>query len=159
MNKQDLVAGILKRIGNRDYDTRTFNNRLLVQKIIFIFQEVFDVDLGYNFTLYMRGPYSTSLTKDFYKIRDTTKYEEIEFGDEGKEILLKELIEIIQEHSSDIDILELVSTIIFVNNKLNIRDDLEQVIRKLKHGFEGEQYNLSLEIANQLTNIQRRREN
>ena len=44
-----------------------FEDRLALQKVTYLLQEA-GVVLGYDFTWYVRGPYSPSLTKDAYQL-------------------------------------------------------------------------------------------
>jgi uncharacterized protein YwgA len=47
----------------------TVDDRKRVQKAIYLGQ-LPDLDLGYRFGWYLKGPYSTSLTKDYYTLAD-----------------------------------------------------------------------------------------
>lgn len=53
-------------------DMRQFANRLKLQKAIYLIQ-LFGIDLGYRFSWYLRGPYSTDLTKDLFEIYTNEK--------------------------------------------------------------------------------------
>ena len=77
-NKRKL-AKLLKTLGYNPGDVRDglegiaynkFDKRLKIQKIVFILEsktKVFD----YEFSLYLRGPYSNDLSKDYYNITDS----------------------------------------------------------------------------------------
>ena len=77
-NKRKL-AKLLKTLGYNPGDVRDglegiaynkFDKRLKIQKIVFILEsktKVFD----YEFSLYLRGPYSPGLAKDYYNITDS----------------------------------------------------------------------------------------
>ncbi len=41
-----------------------FKGRLAAQKLIYLAEKLFGIDLGYNFMWYSRGPYSRALAKD-----------------------------------------------------------------------------------------------
>lgn len=41
----------------------SFDNRLRIQKACYIMQNIFNVDLGFNYTWYIHGPYCSDLTK------------------------------------------------------------------------------------------------
>ena len=45
-----------------------FNNRLKAQKYVYLAQNNFELDLGYEFTKYKFGPYSPQLTEDYFGI-------------------------------------------------------------------------------------------
>ena len=44
-----------------------FNNRLKIQKYVYL-AKYFGLDLGYNFDMYLHGPYSSRLTSSYYDI-------------------------------------------------------------------------------------------
>ncbi len=47
---------------------QTFDDRRIIQKAVYLFQAA-GVKLGYRFGWYIRGPYSTSLTKDYFALK------------------------------------------------------------------------------------------
>ncbi|MBB3930174.1 hypothetical protein GGR25_001213 [Kaistia hirudinis] len=47
----------------------TVMDRLRLQKAIYLIQAS-GVNLGYSYSWYVRGPYSTNLTKDYYRLSD-----------------------------------------------------------------------------------------
>jgi uncharacterized protein YwgA len=47
-------------------DVKNFENKLIIQKTACLL-EMLGADLGYPFSLYVRGPYSPDLAKDLYK--------------------------------------------------------------------------------------------
>lgn len=51
-------------VGN---DISTIEDRIAIQKVVCLAQEA-GMQLGYGFSWYVRGPYSTSLTNDYYQI-------------------------------------------------------------------------------------------
>lgn len=62
----DILGGILKKIGN--FSMKDFNNRLVFQKTVY-FMKVFGIDLGYDFSWYIAGPYSSDLAGDGFKLQ------------------------------------------------------------------------------------------
>ena len=44
-----------------------FNNRLRIQKYVYL-AKYFGLNLGYNFDMYLHGPYSSNLTSSYYSI-------------------------------------------------------------------------------------------
>jgi uncharacterized protein YwgA len=73
--KLEELGGILKRIGNYNPEMfeSSFNDRLIFQKTIYLLQ-AFGLYLGYYFSWYIHGPYSTTLTRDGFALID--KYSE-----------------------------------------------------------------------------------
>lgn len=59
---------VLKELGTGS-DIRQLKNRKEIQKSIYLGQ-ISGVDLGYRFGWYLLGPYSTSLTRDYYQLSE-----------------------------------------------------------------------------------------
>ena len=59
---------VLKELGISS-DIRQLKNRKEIQKSIYLGQ-ISGVDLGYRFGWYLLGPYSTSLTRDYYQLSE-----------------------------------------------------------------------------------------
>jgi uncharacterized protein YwgA len=71
----------------------TVDKRKLIQKAVYLGQRS-GVDLGYRFSWYLMGPYSTSLTHDYYKLTEAPNdtdhdYEKRKLKDPFKERLAK----------------------------------------------------------------------
>ncbi|MBD3397534.1 hypothetical protein GF413_00420 [Candidatus Micrarchaeota archaeon] len=64
-----------------DFDIKTIDDRKRVQKAVYLGQ-LSGVDLGYRFGWYIRGPYSTSLTNDYFPLAESLASEDN--GWEGK---------------------------------------------------------------------------
>lgn len=60
-------------------DIQTIDDRKRIQKAVYLGQ-LTRVDLGYRFGWYVMGPYSPSLTRDYYKLA-----EDLQSGDRGYE--------------------------------------------------------------------------
>ncbi len=46
-----------------------FENRLKLQKYVYL-ASYFDLDMGYRYSMYLRGPYSPGLAEDYYVLGD-----------------------------------------------------------------------------------------
>lgn len=62
-----LVYSVLKRLGSGGVGT--FTQRLISQKVQYLAQ-VFGVSPQYRFNLYLRGPYSSFLANDLFKLKE-----------------------------------------------------------------------------------------
>ena len=62
---KELQSNLKKRNIDLDFGIDTFNDRLILQKMVFILQE-FNIDLNYPFNWYMHGPYSPELASDAF---------------------------------------------------------------------------------------------
>ena len=71
MRKRILRAFIkwLEENGVFEFDIGEFSSRLRLQKYVFI-ARFFGLDLGYGFGLYLRGPYSPDLSRDYYELAE-----------------------------------------------------------------------------------------
>lgn len=69
-----LLGGVLRRIGNFDRQSfpSFFDQRLILQKTIYLLQ-AFGLFLGFRFSWYIRGPYSSTLAHYGYKIAKMKK--------------------------------------------------------------------------------------
>lgn len=63
MVRKCCVIRLLRDAGIRS-DFKSFEDRLLAQKIIYIAQSLLDIDFGYSFVWHIRGPYSKALSRD-----------------------------------------------------------------------------------------------
>ncbi len=67
MNLQQTKLGLVLESVNLPINLNTFNDRLILQKAVYLLQEA-GVDMGYRFRWYLRGPYSSGLTEDAFSI-------------------------------------------------------------------------------------------
>lgn len=58
---------ILRSIHNSSFKMDTFNDRLRLQKLVYMV-EAFGVYLGYDYSWYLRGPYCTSLARAGFEL-------------------------------------------------------------------------------------------
>ncbi|MGC8696766.1 MAG: hypothetical protein ACP5UD_10235 [Conexivisphaera sp.] len=75
--RRDELLSLLKLLAKRKLlgiedlrnigDPASFRSRLKVQKYVY-FARFFDYDLGYEYNLYVHGPYSPELAEDYYAI-------------------------------------------------------------------------------------------
>ncbi len=120
-------------------DIDTVNDRKRVQKAIYLGQ-LTGVDLGYRFGWYLKGPYSPSLTKDYFALEEALASGDREHDDKelNKSIIRKlrkalPLMEPPKEvHLSQEDWLELVSSLHFLREVqgLNNKDCLRTLKRE-----------------------------
>ncbi len=72
MNTIENLARFIKALENAgvyEFRISNFDDRLKLQKIVYI-AKYFDIDLGYSFSEYLRGPYSPELADDYYKLSE-----------------------------------------------------------------------------------------
>ncbi len=64
-----VLGYILKLIPHSDFKMDTFEDRLRLQKLVYMI-EAFDVYLGYGFSWYFRGPYCTNLARAGFELTE-----------------------------------------------------------------------------------------
>ncbi len=129
-----ILGGIIKRV-YKTFDLSTFNNRLKLQKIIYLIQ-AYGINLGFTYSMYLRGPYSTQLTKVAFSVSDFNKAKPIFFEDAKKEKQFEKFLRIINNKKDDINFLEVASTIHLVSKTYNLKDK-EAIIDKV-HEFKSD---------------------
>lgn len=69
--KQVALKVVLDQIGEDD-NISSVNDRLRIQKAMYLAQ-VAGINLGYHYSWYVKGPYSTGLTQDYYKLSEALR--------------------------------------------------------------------------------------
>ena len=138
IDKKTAVFGILKRI--KELDSHFFPDRLFAQKTIFILKYGFDIDLRYEFSWYLRGPFSPQITRDLYAIKNTKNVEEMAFRDEEKEERFSNAVSFFKNNNFDSDDVEVLSSIIYAKKILEKnKDDCIAWVKEKKPRFKLEQ--------------------
>lgn len=88
MTREAIELGfILNQISGYEFSMKRFEDRIRLQKTIYLLQ-VFGVNLGYDFSWYLRGPYCSSLTTNGFILQDIYRRlpkERIEFKDSDEQ--------------------------------------------------------------------------
>lgn len=61
-------VNMLEKSGIYKFNPDKFISRLRMQKYVYL-AKLFGCDLGYEYNLYLRGPYSPGLAEDYYQLR------------------------------------------------------------------------------------------
>ena len=81
MEKNLIALGLLLRELEIPASIGKLDDRVRIQKAVYLAQSVARADFGYQYGWYLRGPYSTELTKDYYALQDHTTTQELaEYG-------------------------------------------------------------------------------
>lgn len=131
INVEEL-GGLLKRIGNYNPELfeSSFEDRLIFQKTVYLLQ-AFGLYLGYYFSWYIHGPYSTQLTRAGFALID--KYHEVSqvrFIEDKDEVLFREFQIFLGKRKIDADWLEILASIHFLK-KLYPTENNERTINKV----------------------------
>lgn len=152
MDRNKLVAGLINRVGS--LTTRTFDERLAAQKIIYIGQsKMEDFPIKLRFGLYISGPYSPQLTNFFYEIKDTSKYGKVKFKDQKEDERFSKFSDMLRPYLHDRPILELTGTLVYLENKGYSEEKLIQKLKEIKPGFSKDQYNRANKLLHSINKI------
>lgn len=127
-----ILGGILRNFYS-SFSMSEFDMRLKVQKVIYLMKSK-DMNLGYDFFLYLYGPYSTELTRDAFQIIDLV--DDFSVLDkivpsERKEEFANFVLELEKNSRKDNPIwLEIVASYLFLKRMGYVND--EEIINKIK---------------------------
>lgn len=123
-----VLGGILNSVGN--FDMSTFDGRLIFQKTIY-FLQAFRIYLGYNFSLFIHGPYSPNLTRDGFELKDKiTSIPKIEFTDSETKKNFEMFSSFIENFKDKPDQLETLASL-HLFKKLFPNDDKDSIIDRV----------------------------
>jgi uncharacterized protein YwgA len=77
--KMRKLSAFIRMLGKRNihkFNPDDFISRLRLQKYMYL-AKFFDIDLGYKYNLYLRGPYSPTLAEDYYNLTEMDKVADI----------------------------------------------------------------------------------
>lgn len=149
MDKQAIVLGhILRRFPNFNFSMDTFNDRLRLQKFVYLLQ-AHGIYLGYDFSWYLRGPYCTALTtrgfmlRDFYDILQESGGDRSDdgFASGAARRRLAKFKELVEGHEMDVSFLEAATSLHFQLNIGMARthdEAVSNVYDKMVAGYEYE---------------------
>ena len=124
-----VVAGLLKRV-YKNFDMLSFENRLKLQKFLYL-MKAYKLDIGYDFSLYSHGPYSTELAKDGFQIKNFNEIKSVEFVDAEAEDRFKRFIDFINPHKDDPEWLE-IATSLHLFKSLYTSETEDQLVKRVK---------------------------
>jgi uncharacterized protein YwgA len=126
--REEVLGGLIKRV-YKDFEISTFENRVKLQKFIYILQTR-GINLGYSFNFYLYGPYSTDLTRAAFQTPDLSSLNAVRFKDPEIEMQFSKIIEQIDKYKNDIKWLECATSIMFLKE---IGLDREQIYKRIKN--------------------------
>ena len=120
-----------------EIDMGSFNDRKILQKVIYILQEMLGLKLDYQFIWYTYGPYSKRLTLDAFRLYNNFQHynesaQTIFFTESAKE-KIAEFKDFVGHHITDSVWLETIASMHFIaTDMLNNSKDYGQVSTKLQ---------------------------
>lgn len=121
-----------------DFNKDSFVHRLKLQKYVFIARK-YGLDTGYDYSLYIHGPYSSGLADDYYAINDFSRAKKIELDTEFTKLVknkskkwleLASKIIVIKDRYDQISDDKLIDLVKSAKPKAT-REGLEKIIRTL----------------------------
>lgn len=133
------LAGLLKRI-YPEFDMSKFDDRLCLQKIVYLLQAK-GINLGYSFSWYVYGPYSTGLAKGGFQIEDFENVSQIRFADEGVEKEFNSFVQFIEPYKQDPEWLEIASSIHLLKKMYPVKskEEIIQDVRNKRDELDGKE--------------------
>lgn len=135
----EALAPVLRRLEietGEDFTARSFSSRLRIQKSIYLLQAqgFSPSDRKYGFNNYIRGPYSPSLARDYYEIRETTDTSEGIEAESADDIPEPHLTHVVDAVNKGNDFLEAAATLHSVakRNETTNEDLLVTFVENLK---------------------------
>lgn len=139
---------LLKENLNFDFNIRSLDDRIKLQKYVFI-SKSFGLDLGYNYSLYIHGPYSPDLAKDYYNLNlkdyNTTHLERrfnwrnFKLAVQGKSVKWLEISVTalsVKETNPDLSRDELLDILIKIKGEAYDKKDIKEIFNEaINYGF------------------------
>lgn len=129
----EKLAGMLSRIedatGNR-FNPRSFDGRLRIQKVIYLLKSMgHPVARYYSYNMYLRGPYSPDLTRDYYQIIESEISSiDVEINDD----MLSVIRDAVSTGDSFLEAVATVHSIYKTNAPLGDRENIIRMARSIK---------------------------
>src|SRR3989344_7523764 len=112
-DKLSKLKSVLDKIGN--FSMKTLADRIIFQKSIFILENM-GIGLGYNFSYWLYGPYSSELASDGFLLSDLGWAKEITTLNLKEESIIYNFKNLIRGHEVDPTFFELTSTFLYFKN-------------------------------------------
>ena len=129
-----VQAGLLKRVGNIEPTNLTsdLDQRLLVQKTVSLLQDAAEIDLGFPFNWYLRGPYSPPLARDAYAMVSVYDQAPVRHFDEPKlESNFQWFIGWLHPNARDARFMEILASLVFLIRRKDVYN-ADQALSKMR---------------------------
>lgn len=153
-----LLEPVFKYIFDRKFNPSSFEDRLEMQKSVYILQNM-GISVGdYNFLWYKHGPYSQTLQDDIVNLSRTSPDVNIKFSSDAKKELdaLKAVIEMKDIEYSQSEWLECLGSILYIKDNLLSRfstdeNILTELVSRKSHLNKTKENKLALNVLKQLS--------
>ncbi len=159
MNNMNNLLWLIKELGYKIEDLKgdspiNFENRVKLQKIVYILEKFFGNEIfDYEYNVYLRGPYSKDLAKDYFNItrKDLNKKVELKYGNVEK---VREIIKKLK--NLDSFELEIMATLLSIRERNNLNDAIELTYNLKSNRLEENGKNINFiktDVINKLRDI------
>jgi len=148
MGELKKVIACMKEMGRKP-KVGNFEDKLVIQKTVCLL-DLMGFNMGYRFSLYVRGPYSPNLTTDLYAHQDWVESLKTDCVITAKE---KEMLAKISEASDNLDpaLLEIMATYAFISKSPGVESkEAVSRLKKLKPFYSEAKIAVGISRAKQL---------
>jgi uncharacterized protein YwgA len=110
------------------FDIENFEHRLMLQKYVFI-SKFLGLNLGYLYSMYLRGPYSPALADDYYTFAGSYPLFKGDYAKELRGFNTKKFLKVIE--GKDAKWLEIAATILSVYDRYRKKFYGDELIEKV----------------------------
>ena len=137
LNRQTVDLGLIMRHFDVDFSMSTFDERLRLQKFIYLLQ-TFGIYLGYDFSWHIRGPYCSTLATNGFALREIYNKipsNKVRFENPSVQKKFKKFQDFIKNRMADEQFLEIAASLHNLNaTKISKDVDLVQTLMNRKPG-------------------------
>jgi uncharacterized protein YwgA len=120
---------IFNKLFDKNIEIESFSDRIKLQKIIYMLKSA-GIEFSYNFSWYIRGPYSPDLADTAYRFKENEKnIEQTSYQLSIKEEKVIFRLRSIESLYKDADKAELLASFLYIQNSWDLRG--EELIKKL----------------------------
>jgi len=135
----NVVAGLINR-NYKNFDMFSFDNRLKLQKFVYIMEYMFGLNLGYEFNWYHYGPYCVQLAKDGFGV-SFEQTPELKFEDVTSEVQFENFLTFIK--NKDSNWMEIIASVHFLNKLGYSKEDVIKRIKEKREQLKNEEKTIS----------------
>ena len=144
MNDEIPIETAFRKLGMKA-NVSTFEDRIKLQKIVYLCEELFGLKLGFasSFSWYLHGPYSPTLTRVVFRKKEGKPIGYSQF-DELKAVVARDFF---KRYSHPADKLELIGSLYYIiKNIKEANKTSKETFRKLKPQFKPEEVDEAFDI-------------
>jgi len=131
MASKETLGAVFNTVGN--FSLETFDDRLIIQKTVYMLQ-AFGLNIGYHFSWYLKGPYSTGLTTDAYNLQSEQPQcleMSLRFPNREVEDAFNKYMEFMSDKRNDAHRLEIIASVHYLKKQYPKMSN-EEILNKLR---------------------------